>query len=67
MSRALFDHVIGIYQVLLHKARVDLEPIVMKKYITFTKTLGLEPHHLIIVYHIQDTAILDENHKQQRN
>ena len=43
------------YQVKPLRARVDLEAIAMNRYSTFPKALAsLEPHHQIVLCHIQD-------------
>ena len=52
----LFDPLIGPYQVLLLRTKVDLEAIVMKAYSAFSKAPALlEPQHQIVLCYIQDT------------
>ena len=47
---------IGPYQVLPLRARVDLGPMAMKGYSAFPKTpVLLGPHDQIVKYHYQDT------------
>ena len=46
------DQMIRPYQVLPLRVRVDLEVMAMKGYATFSKVLGLEPNHQIVLCHI---------------
>ena len=56
MLLVLFNPLIGPYQVLPLRARVDLGAMAMKGYSKFPKAPALlEPHHQIVLCHIQDT------------
>ena len=56
MLLVLFNPLIGPYQVLPFRARVDLGAMAMKGYSAFPKApASLELHHQIIYCHIQDT------------
>ena len=56
MLLVLFNPWIWPYQVLPLRARVDLGAMTIKGYSAFPKApVLLEPHHLIVSYHIQDT------------
>ena len=43
----LFDQLIGNYQVLLLRVRVNMGAMAMKGYIIFSKAVSLKPHHQI--------------------
>ena len=52
----LFDPLIGPYQVLPLRVRVDIGTMAIKEYSTFPKPPALqEPHHQIVKRHQQDT------------
>ena len=53
---ALFDPLIGPYQVLPHLVSVDLGVMAIKEYSTFPKALRQKPYHQIVWCHIQDTG-----------
>ena len=56
MLIVLFNPLIGPYQVLPFRARVDLEVMVVKECSAFPKApASLEPHHQIVKCHTQDT------------
>ena len=56
MPLVLFNPLIGPYQVLLHRAKVDLGAVAMKGCSAFPKApTSLETHHQIVLCHIQDT------------
>ena len=56
MLLVLFNPLIGPYQVLPHRARVDLGAMAVKGCSAFPKApVVLEPHHQIVECHIQDT------------
>ena len=60
MLLVLFNPYIGPYQVLPLRARVDLGVMAMKGYSAFPKApVLLEPHHQIVLCHIQDTRWRD--------
>ena len=50
----------GPYQVLAVRFRVDQGVMVIKGQSTFLKATGLEPHHQIVLCHIQDTRWMVE-------
>ena len=56
MQLVLFNPWIGPYQVLPFRAKVDLGAMAMKGLSAFPKApASLEPHHQIVLCHIQDT------------
>ena len=56
MQLVLFNPAIGPYQVLPFQDRVDLGAMARKGYSTFPKApASLEPHHQIVLCHIQNT------------
>ena len=56
MQLVLFNPLIGPYQVLPFRARMDLGAMAMKECSAFPKvSASLEPHHQIVQCHIQDT------------
>ena len=56
MPFVLFNPLIGSYQVLPHRARMDLGAVAMKGFSAFPKAPALlEPHHQIVQCHVQDT------------
>ena len=56
MQLVLFNPLIGSYQVLPFRARVDLGAMAMKGCSAFPKApTPLKPHHQIVLCHIQDT------------
>ena len=56
MQLVLFNPLIGPYQVLQFRARVDSGVMKMKGCSAFSKALAsLEHHHQIVSHHIQDT------------
>ena len=58
MQVVLYNPLIGPYQVLPFWARVDLREMAMKGYSAFPKApASLEPHHQIVLCHIQDTLV----------
>ena len=55
-SLVLFNPLIGPYQVLPFRARVNLGALAMKRYSAFPKApASLEPYHQIVLCHVQDS------------
>ena len=54
----LFATQMGLQQIRKLRVNINIEVMGMKEYSTFSKDLGLEPHHQIVKRHIQNTRWL---------